>query len=113
MPDYALSLTLDGTPDLPGAVLQGLYRITGRSSVELRRSIQSGEPVYTASLFGSDHLAVVPRLEKTAAYLAELGLPVTVHEHVDRERGEITVATMREILDADQADRAHPADPGA
>ena len=45
MPDNALSVTLNDTPDLPSAVLQALYRITGRSSGELRRSILAGEPV--------------------------------------------------------------------
>ncbi|MGB4778157.1 hypothetical protein [Microbacterium sp.] len=100
MPDYAISITLDGAPDLPSAVLQALYRITGRSTVELRDSIRRREPVYTAALFGNDHIDVVPRLEKVAAYLGELGLPFTLHEVVDGERGEITAEVMRSILEA-------------
>lgn len=97
-PSNALSITIDGTPDFPSAVLMSLYRITGRSSVELRRAITAGEPVYSAALFGNDHIDVAPRLEKTASLLEELGVPFTVHEWVDGERDEIPVAVMREIL---------------
>lgn len=95
----ALSLTLEGTPDLPSEPLKALYRLTGRSTVELRRSILAGEPVYAAALFGADHIQVVPRLEKVVDYLTGLGLPFVVHEWVDGEREEIPVETMREIID--------------
>lgn len=97
--DNALSITLPGAPDLPGEVYAALYRITGRSTVELRRAVQGGAPVYSAALFGNDHLAVVPRLEKTAAYLDGLGLPFVVHEWVDGAPDEITRETMRNILE--------------
>lgn len=100
MPDYAISVTLDGTPDLPSAPLQALYRITGRSTVELRRSILAGEPLYTAALFDGDHLEVVPRLEKTIAYLVATNLPHRLHEMTDGERTEISAATLRDILEA-------------
>lgn len=99
MPDNALSVTLNDTPDLPSAVLQALYRITGRSSGELRRSILAGEPVYTAALFGNDHIDVVPRLEKTIAYLDELGLSFILHAHLDGERDEVSRETLRSILE--------------
>jgi hypothetical protein len=100
-PENALSLTIAGTPDLPGEVLKALYRITDRSTVELRRAIRDGEPVYRAALFGTDHLEVVPRLEKTADYLDGLGLSFTIHEWIDGERvGEISVETMREIIES-------------
>ena len=97
-PDNALSLTIDGTPDFGSEVLKSLYRLTGRSTVELRRSIQAGEPVYTAALFGNDHIHVVPRLEKTADFLEGLGVPFSVHEWADGERQQISTATMREII---------------
>ncbi|APZ33478.1 hypothetical protein [Microbacterium aurum] len=99
MHDNALSVTLNDAPDLPSVVLQALYRITGRSSGELRRSILAHEPVYTAALFGNDHIDVVPRLEKTIAYLDELGLPLTLHEWVDGERDEVSRETLRGILE--------------
>jgi len=99
--DDALSLTLVERPDLPSAVLQALYRITGRSSVELRRAIAAGEPVYTAGLFGHDHIEVVPRLEKTASFLTEHGLAFTISEWVDGAAEAITPETMRAILHAD------------
>lgn len=97
--DNALSITLAGAPDLPGEVYAALYRITGRSTVELRRAVRATSPVYSAPLFGSDHLSVVPRLEKTATYLDDLGLPFVVHEWVDGDAVEITRETMREILE--------------
>lgn len=99
MTDNAISLTLDGTPDLPSAILQALYRITGRSTVELRRSIQSQEPLFTAALFGNDHIDVVPRLEKAIDYLTDLGLPFTLHERVDGDSDELDLATLRAILE--------------
>jgi len=96
----ALSVTIDGTPDLPGEVLKSLYRITRRSTTELRRSIVAGDPVYTADLFGSDHVEVAPRLEKAVDYLQGLGIPVILHETTDGQRDEIALETMREILGA-------------
>lgn len=99
MTDTAISLTLDGTPDLPSAILQALYRITGRSTVELRRSIQGRQPLLTAALFGNDHIDVVPRLEKTIDYLTDLGLPFVLHEHAAGDRDEIDLATLHAILE--------------
>jgi hypothetical protein len=99
-PENALSLTLAGMPDLPGEVLKALYRITGRSTVELRRAIRAGEPVYRATLFGTDHLDVVPRLEKTMDYLVGLGVPFVIHEWTGGERDVISIETMREIIEA-------------
>lgn len=98
--DNALSLTIVGTPDFGSEVLKSLYRITGRSTVELRRAISRGEPVYVAGLFGNDHIQVVPRLEKTAAYLDTLGIPFAVHEWVDGEREEISRVVMRQIIES-------------
>lgn len=99
-PENALSLTLVGTPDLSGEVLKSLYRLTQRSTVELRRAIRAGEPVYTAALFGNEHIDVVPRLEKTVDYLDGLGVAFTIHEWTDGRRDEISVEVMREILEA-------------
>lgn len=99
MPDNALSVTLDGAPDLPSAVLQALYRITGRSSVELRRSILRREPLFTAALFGNEHIHVVPRWEKTISYLEEIGIPFTLSELVDGEWAEVSRETVRNILE--------------
>ena len=99
MPDNALSVLLAGTPDPPAAFLQALYRITGRSTVEMRRDILAGEPFYTAPLFGTEHIAVVPRLEKTIAYLTDQGIPFRLVEWIDGERDEISLETMREILE--------------
>lgn len=99
MHDNALSIVLDGTPDLPSAILQALYRITGRSTVELRRDILAGEAVYTAPLFGTDHIDVVPRLEKTIAYLTDVGAPFRIVEWVDGVSDEISADTMRDILE--------------
>ena len=100
-PQNALSLTIVDTPDFGSEVLKSLYRITGRSTVELRRAIRAGEPVYTAALFGNDHIEVVPRLEKTAEYLDALGIPFTVHEWIDGERDEIPVEVMRQIIETE------------
>jgi hypothetical protein len=99
LPENALSLTISGMPDFGSEVLKSLYRLTGRSTVELRHAIRAGQPVYTAALFGNDHIEVVPRLEKTADYLDGLGVPFTVHEWVDGEQDEITVQAMREIIE--------------
>lgn len=96
----ALSVTISGTPDFGSEVLKALYRITGRSTVELREAIRSGEPVYTAELFGTDHIHVVPRLENTVAYLQSLGVPFVVHEWADGERDAIPLDVMRQIIEA-------------
>lgn len=98
-PANALSITVPGAPFLPKDVLMALYRITGRSTVELRHAVAGGEPVYRAALFGSDHLDGVPRLEKALAYLDMLGVPVLVHAWVDGEREEISREAMRGILE--------------
>src|SRR6478735_8704157 len=99
-PANALSLTIAGTPDFGSEVLKPLHRITGRSTGELRRAIRAGEPVYTAGLFDNDHIQVVPRLEKTADYLAGLDVSFTVHEWADGERNEISVEVMRQIIES-------------
>jgi hypothetical protein len=104
MSDTAISITLVGTPDLPSGPLQALYRITGRSTVELREAIRGGRPVYTASLFGPAHITVAPRLEKTIAYLTEAGLAFTLTEAVDGEDAPIDLATLREILEVPGTD---------
>lgn len=94
----ALTLTIDGTPDFGSEVLKSLYRLTGRSTVELRQAIGRGEPVYSASLFGADHIDVVPRLERTVDYLTRSGIPFTIHELHDGERAEISLPTMNGII---------------
>src|SRR6478735_974382 len=97
-PENALSLIIAGTPDFGSEVLKSLYRITGRSTVELRRAIRDGEPVYAAGLFGNDHIQIVPRLEKTADYLDSLGITFTVHEWADGAREQISIDVMRQII---------------
>ena len=99
MSDLSISLTLDGAPDLPSAPLQALYRITDRSTPELRRAILAGEPLYTAALLGREHITAVPRLEKTIAFLTEHGLAFTLTEHDDDGDTAIDLATLREILE--------------
>ena len=103
MTGHAISLTLDGTPDLPSAVLQSLYRITGRSTVELRRAILAGDALYAASLFGPEHIDVVPRLEKTIAFLTDTGLGFTLSESFESTDAPISLATLREILEVPNA----------
>lgn len=104
MPDYALSVTLDGTPDLVSATLQALYRLTGRSTVELREAIAAGRPVYAASLFDAAHLTAVPRLEKTIAFLEAEGLEFRLTETVDGVDAPIDLPTLRELLEASDDD---------
>ncbi|MCR2828546.1 hypothetical protein [Microbacterium sp. zg.Y909] len=94
----SISLTLDGVTELSSQTLQALYRINGRSTVEMRRAAASAEPLYTCKLFGSDHIHVAPRLEKTAAFLLEHGIPFRVHELADGERTEISLEVMQSIL---------------
>lgn len=96
--ENALSITIGGTPDFGSEVLKSLYRITGRSTVELRRAIRAGEPVYTAALFGNDHIHAVPRLEKTVAYLESLGVPFSIQEWVDGRADVISLDVMRQII---------------
>lgn len=100
MTAHTVSLTLDGTPDLVSAMLQSLYRITGRSTVELRRAILAGQPLYTASLFGPEHISVVPRLEATIAFLTDIGLGFTLSESFNGADAPIDRDTLREILEA-------------
>lgn len=99
-PENALSLTIVGTPDFGSEVLKSLHRITGRSTGELRRAIRGGEPVYAATLFGNDHIRVVPRLEQTADYLDGLDVPFTVQEWINGERHEISIEVMRQIVES-------------
>ena len=96
----SLSITLDGAPDLLAIQLKELYGITGRSSDALRRSIAAGAPIYSAELFGNDHIAVVPRLEKTVAFCERQGLRFRVEETYDGVTEEIGVEGMRNILES-------------
>ena len=96
--ENALSLTIVGSPDFGSEILKSLYRITGRSTVDLRQAIQAADPVYAAALYGNDHIHVVPRLEKTAVFLDGLGVSYVIHELIDGESQEISLETMREIL---------------
>lgn len=98
-PQNALSITVPGAPFLPKDVLMALYRITGRSTVELRRAVADGQPVYRAALFGNDHVDVVPRLEKALAYLDTRGVPIVVHEWIDGEHEEISREVMHAIIE--------------
>jgi len=99
MSDLSISLTLDGAPDLPSAPLQALYRITGRSTPELRRAVLAGDPLFTAELFGREHITAAPRLEKTIAFLTEHGLAFSLTETADGVTSPIDLATLREILE--------------
>lgn len=99
MTDLAISLTLDGRPDLPSAILQALYRITDRSTVEMRHAIRAGEPLYTARLFGTAHIVTAPRLEKAIAFLTDHGLPFSLTESIEGAETPIDLATLREILE--------------
>ena len=103
-PSTALSVSIVGTPDLPGEALTALYRTTGRSTVELRRAIAVAEPVFVAELFGPDHIDVVPRLEKTITLLEQLGLAIAIHELTDGQPEAISLQTMREIIDGPTTD---------
>ncbi|MCR2812467.1 hypothetical protein NQ166_02675 [Microbacterium sp. zg.Y1090] len=94
----SISITLDGVSVLSPPALQALYRITGRSTVEMRLAAGAGEPLYTCGLFGADHIHAVPRLEKAVAFLTDNGVPFLLHESVDGERSEISVEVMRSIL---------------
>ncbi|MGM1029508.1 MAG: hypothetical protein ACQEWM_06475 [Actinomycetota bacterium] len=102
--DTALSLTVVGAPELGSGALQALYRITGRATGELRRAVRAGEPLYIAALFGSDHIDVVPRLQRTVDYLDGLGLPCTIHEWNAGGRTEISRDAMRAILEVTEVD---------
>lgn len=99
-PENALSITIVDPSGVTPDTLKQLYRITGRSSVELRDAILAGTPVYSAALFGNDHIQVVPRLERTAALLDELRVRYTVHEWADGEVEEISVELMRQIIES-------------
>lgn len=94
----SLSITLDGRPDLLAVRLKELYGITGRSSDALRRAIAAGEPIYSAALFGNDHIDVAPRLEKTIAFCERHGLGFRIEETYDGATEEIGVDVMRDIL---------------
>ncbi len=99
MTSTRLSLRLVDAPDLPPSVLKQLYRITGRSRPELRRAIAAGEPFYEIELFGTDHVEVVPRLERALAYLTDLGVPVVIAERSADVAAPIDPTTMRAILE--------------
>jgi len=96
----SLAIVLDSRPDLPAILLKELYGVTGRSSDELHRAIAAGAPVYSAELFGNDHIEVVPRLEKTVAFCERLKLPFHVEETYDGETEVIGLDVMRNILDS-------------
>ena len=96
----SLAIIIDGAPHLSPELLKELYRITGRPSVDLRAAILVGEEVYSAELFGTDHVGVVPRLEKTIAFCERHSLSFRIEETYDGETEEITLATMREILES-------------
>lgn len=95
----SLTIYIDGAPHLSPLLLKELYRITGRSSVELRAAILAGEVVYSAELFGNDHVEVAPRLEKTVAFCEQNGLAFRVEETYEGETEQIGVDVMRNILE--------------
>lgn len=96
----SLAIFIDGAPHLAPTLLKELYAITGRSSVALRAAILAGEVVYSAELFGNDHVEVAPRLEKTAAFCERHGLTFRVEETYEGETEQIDVEVMRNILEA-------------
>lgn len=97
--DVAIALTVTDANAVPMASLGMLYRITGRSKGELARAIRAGDTLYAAHLFGSDHLQVVPRLEKVIAHLDAVGAPFTLYEQVGAQRSAISRETLRGILE--------------
>ena len=97
----SLAIRIDGAPHLPAPLLRELYGITGRSSVELRTAILAGEVVYSAELFGNDHVEVAPRLEKTVAFCERHGLAFRIEETYEGETEQIGVDLMRSILESD------------
>lgn len=96
MADLVISIIVTDSPDLPGAELQTLYRLTGRSTPDLRDAIRDGSPLYTAALFGAAHLTDAPRLEKTIEYLLAAGIPFRLEEA--GADAEVPLATLDEIL---------------
>lgn len=101
----SIAIIIEGRPDLAPPLLKELYGITRRSSVELSSAIRAGGDVYSAELFGSDHVEVAPRLEKTVEFCERNGLRFHVEETYDGETAQIAVATMRSILEAAENDR--------
>lgn len=79
--------------------LRELYHITGRSSVELSSAILTDRNVYAAELFGNDHVAVAPRLEKTVGFCLRHGLRFRIEETYEGETAKIDLMTMRDILE--------------
>lgn len=95
-----LSVTLDGAAVLSPDQLKELYRLTGRSTVELREAVTEGAPLYAAELFGPDHVDVAPRLEKTVDLCRRHGLAFRLEETYEGETETITLDVMRDILEA-------------
>lgn len=98
----SLAIFLDGTPPLTADQLTELYRITGRARVELRNAISAGAPLYSAELFGNDHIDVAPRLEKTVDFCLRHDLAFRIEETYDGETETIPLEVMRSVLDAAQ-----------
>lgn len=97
-PDVCVLLTLAPQTSLTADLLQALYRITGRSTVELRRAAERGDALYTAELFGSAHVDQAPRLEKTIDLLGMHAIPFRLVERVGQDAEEISLDTLRAIL---------------
>lgn len=100
MDDLVISLIVTGSPSATGAQLQNLYRLIGRSTPELRDALANETPLYTASLFGREHIVEAPRLEKAIALATEAGwgFRLTEREGENGEDAEISLATLDEIL---------------
>lgn len=101
----SIAIIIEGRPHLAPPLLKELYRITGRSSVELSAAILAGHDVYAARLFGNDHFKVAPRLEKAAEFCARNDLAFRIEETYDGETALIDLATMRSILEAVEGHR--------
>ena len=101
----SISIFIVGSPQLPPPLLKELYGITGRSSVELSAAVLAGRDVYAAELFGTDHVNVAPRLEKTVGFCERNGLMYRVEETYEGETAQIDLATMRSILETADGQR--------
>jgi hypothetical protein len=98
----SIAIIIEGRPRLAPLLLRELYGITGRSSGELSSAILAGDAVYSADLFGNDHVDVAPRLEKTVSFCERNDLGFRIEETYDGETARIDLATMRSILEADE-----------
>ena len=96
----SISIVIEGRPRLAPPLLKELYGITRRSPAELQSAILAGVEVYAAELFGSDHVEVAPRLEKTVEFCQRNDLAFRIEETYDAETAPIELTTMRGILDA-------------